>query len=87
MPWVHISKSEIKISYDAYVYVIVHKQMSILTFEGLSTTFEALANVSFAYFSHIFSLLVITYAQKLPTKCFLLILKVLVTHVIVLHKA
>ena len=70
-----------------YVCMLVHKQMSILTFEGLSTTFEALANVSFAYFSHIFSLLVITYAQKLPTKCFLLILKVLVTHVIVLHKA
>ena len=69
------------------VLQLVHKQMSILTFEGLSTTFEALANVSFAYFSHIFSLLVITYAQKLPTKCFLLILKVLVTHVIVLHKA
>ena len=61
--------------------------MSILTFEGLSTTFEALVNVSFTYFSHIFSLLVITYAQKLSTKCFLLIPKVLGTHVIVLHRA
>ena len=57
--------------------------MSILTFEGLSTTFEALANVSFTYFSHIYSMLVITYAQRLPTKCFLLILKVLGTHVII----
>ena len=54
--------------------------MSILTFEGLSTTFNALANVPFTCFSHIYSLLVVTYAQKLPTKCFLLILKVLGTH-------
>ena len=29
---------------------VVHKQMSFLTSEGLSTTFEGLANV---YFSHI----------------------------------
>ena len=42
--------------------------MSILTFEGLSTTFEALVNVSFTYLSHICSLLVITYAQRLLTK-------------------
>ena len=50
-------------------YVVMQVRMSILTFEGLSTTFEALANVSFTYFSHIYSLLVITYAQKLPKKC------------------
>ena len=41
--------------YYVYTYVcsdtvqeikVVHKQMSILTFKGLSTTFQALANVS-----------------------------------------
>ena len=55
--------------------LIVHKQIALVV------------NVSFTYFSYIFSLLVATYAQKLPTKCFLLILKVLGTHVIVLHRA
>ena len=85
--WHHPHHVHTNCFYSKSGYTLVHKQMSILTFKGLSTTFEALANVSFAYFSHIFSLLVITYAQKLPTKCFLLILKVLVTHVIVLHKA
>ena len=31
---------------------VVHKRMSILTFEGLSTTFKALTNVYFTYFCH-----------------------------------
>ena len=39
--------------------------MSILTFEGLSTTFEALANVCFIYFSHIY---IFTVSDNLCTK-------------------
>ena len=35
-----------------YKYTLVHKRMSILTFEGLSTTFEASTNVYFIYFCH-----------------------------------
>ena len=31
---------------------LVHKRTSILTFEGLSTTFEASTNVYFTYFCH-----------------------------------
>ena len=31
---------------------VVHKQMSILTFEGLSTTFEVLVNVSLVIYIH-----------------------------------
>ena len=31
---------------------LVHKRMSILTFEGLSTTIEASMNVYFTYFCH-----------------------------------
>ena len=31
---------------------LVHKRMSISTFEGLSTTFEASTNVYFTYFCH-----------------------------------
>ena len=31
---------------------VVHKRTSILTFEGLSTTFEASTNVYFTYFCH-----------------------------------
>ena len=33
-------------------YILVHKRTSILTFEGLSTTFEASTNVYFTYFCH-----------------------------------
>ena len=39
----------------SYTYICineVHKRMSILTFEGLSATFEALTNVYFTYFYH-----------------------------------
>ena len=32
--------------------LVVHKRMSILTFEGLPTTFEASTNVYFTYFCH-----------------------------------
>ena len=32
--------------------ILVHKRTSILTFEGLSTTFEASTNVNFTYFCH-----------------------------------
>ena len=35
-----------------YVRILVQKQMSILTFEGLSATFEASTNVYFTYFCH-----------------------------------
>ena len=35
-----------------YVCILVHKRMSILTFEGLSATFEASINVYFTYFCH-----------------------------------
>ena len=34
------------------VCVLVHKRMSILTFEGLSATFKASTNVYFTYFCH-----------------------------------
>ena len=34
------------------VSLLVHKRTSILTFEGLSTTFEASTNVYFTYFCH-----------------------------------
>ena len=33
-------------------FCIVHKRMPILTFEGLSTTFEGSTNVYFTYFCH-----------------------------------
>ena len=42
--------------------------MSVLTFEGLSTTFKALANVSFTYFSHTYSLFVM--CTKVTNKMF-----------------
>ena len=45
------------------VHVLVHNECHFITFEGLSTTFKASTNVYFAY-----SLLVITYALKLPAK-------------------
>ena len=34
-------------------YALVHKRMSIITFEGLSITFKASKNVYFTYFCHI----------------------------------
>ena len=64
-----------------YVRTLVHKRMSILTFEGLSTTFEASTNVYFTFVIKLY-IKVITYALKLPTKYFLIIIKLLGTHVI-----
>ena len=37
---------------DQVLRGLVHKRTSILTFEGLSTTFEASTNVYFTYFCH-----------------------------------
>ena len=37
---------------SSVVCELVHKRMSILTFEGLSATFKALTNVYFTYFCH-----------------------------------
>ena len=57
------------------VCTLVHKRMSILTFEDLSKTFEASTNVYFTYFCH----KIIYYSDntriKLSAKCFLLIIK------------
>ena len=56
--------------------------MSILTFEGLSITFEASMNVYFTYFCHkIKCYIMVIYVLKLLAKCFLLITKQLGTHV------
>ena len=61
---------------------VVHKRMSNLTFECLSTTFEGSTNAYFTYFCHKLYVIVVTYVLKLPPKCFLLIMKLLGTHVI-----
>ena len=60
---------------------LVHKRTSILTFEGLSTTFEASTNVYFTYFCHKINVIMVIYVLKLPAKCFLLTTKQLDTHV------
>ena len=64
---------------------VVDKQMSVFTFEGLPTTFQASTNV-FLLTSVIklYIIIVITHALELPEKCFLLIIKLLGTHVAVL---
>ena len=57
---------------------LVHKRTSILTFEGLSTTFEASTNV---YFIIKLNVIMVIYVLKLPAQCYLLITKQLGTHV------
>ena len=70
-----------------YVCMYVYKQMLILTFEGLSKTFEASTNVYFTYFVIKLCIIVITHTLELPAKCFLPIIKLLGTHVIALCSA
>ena len=67
--------------------LLVHKRMSILTFEGLSKTFEASTNVYFTYCVIKLYIILILHALKLPAKCFFLIIKLLGTHVIALCRA
>ena len=69
----------------AYVCALVHKRMSILTFEALSATFEASTNVYSTYFCHKLFVTVVTHALQLPAKCLLLIIKLLSTHIIALY--
>ena len=61
--------------------MLVHKRTSILTFEGLSTTFEASTNVYFTYFCHKIKRYDGNNVLKLLAKYFLLITKQLGTHV------
>ena len=62
-------------------FLVVHKRMSILTFKGLSTTFEASTNVYFTYFVIKLNVIMVIYVLKLPAQCFLLITKQLDTRV------
>ena len=77
-----------KYPYDSRSFrLVVHKRMSILTFEGLSKTFEASTNVYFTYFVIKLYIIVMLHALKLSAKCFLLIIKLLGTHVNALCRA
>ena len=60
---------------------LVHKRMLILTFKGLSTTFEASTNIYFTYFCHKIKRYDGNNVLKLPAKYFLLITKQLGIHV------
>ena len=59
----------------------MHKRTSILTFEGLSTTFEASTNVYFTYFCHKIKCYNGNICVKVASKNFFLITKQLGTHV------
>ena len=65
--------------------ILMHKRTSILTFEGLSTTFEASTNVYFTYFRHkIIKLnIIMVICVKVASKMFssIIITKQLGTHV------
>ena len=49
-------------------YILMHKRMSILNFEGLSNTFEASVNIYFTYFVIKLYIIMILHVFKVASK-------------------